>query len=249
MDSEWISVSDMARLRGVSQQAISKRIAPFARAGQLPIKRAGKSKLIHAPTFDALVAATHDPAQSLRNRNVAPSAFASRPAPSRRRLKEDNGAFLGAAADGETEAAARVAAAQVGGAQVGHSPGPAARAPLAEPYRETPAAAPPEPSKFNDAAAREKHAKAELAEMQLAQKRGELVPVREIEAAAIEASTRIAQRLNAMKAAAGKLYAAAKGGEEALHIELLALVNGAIKAVGEDMAQLAARGAPDSDPA
>jgi hypothetical protein len=107
----------------------------------------------------------------------------------------------------------------------------------------------PEPSRFNDAAAREKNAKAELAEMQLAQKRGELIPVREIEAAAIETGTKITQRLNAMKAVSGRLYAAAKGGEEALHIELLAVVNAAIAAVGEDMAQLAARGATDPDQA
>lgn len=107
--------------------------------------------------------------------------------------------------------------------------------------------APPQQQKFNDAAAREKNAKAQLAEMQLAQKRGELVPVREIEAAAIETGTKIAQRLSAMKASAGKLYAASKGGEEALHIELLAMVNATIVGVGEDMAQLAARGATESD--
>jgi DNA-binding transcriptional ArsR family regulator len=124
-------------------------------------------------------------------------------------------------------------------------PGEAGEALPIEPRQETA----PEPSRFNDAAAREKNAKAELAEMQLAQKRGELIPVREIEAAAIETGTKITQRLNAMKAVSGRLYAAARGGEEALHIELLAVVNAAIAAVGEDMAQLAARGATDPDQA
>jgi hypothetical protein len=127
----------------------------------------------------------------------------------------------------------------------GNRPAEASEAPPIEPRQDSA----PEPSRFNDAAAREKNAKAELAEMLLAQKRGELIPVREIEAAAIETGTKITHRLNAMKAVSGRLYAAAKGGEEALHIELLAVVNAAIAAVAEDMAQLAARGATDPDQA
>jgi hypothetical protein len=184
-EEDWASLSDIARLRGITPQAVWKRVRSFELRGQLSTRRRGRAKLIHLPSFDALAAATHDPAQELRNRNV------------RRR----------------------------------------ARSPTSLPIE-----SPPEPSKFNDAAAREKNAKAELAEIQLAQKRGELVPVREIEAATIEAGTKITQRLNAMKAQTGRLYAAAKGGEEALHIELLALVDATIAAIGEEMMQIAANG-------
>lgn len=97
---------------------------------------------------------------------------------------------------------------------------------------------PPEPSRFNDAAAREKNAKAELAEMQLAEKRGELVPAREIEAAAIEAGAKIRQSVEAMRARAGQLYAASKGGEEAVQIELNFIVAATAGAIGDAMAAL-----------
>lgn len=187
---DWVAVSALAERYGVSRQAVSKRVGKFADKGQLPTRGTGRGLRVHLPTYAQLVAASHDPAQDLRNRHV-------------KRSESFDDAL--------------------------------------------PIDAPPQQPKFNDAAAREKNAKAQLAEMQLAQKRGELVPVREIEAAAIETGTKITQRLNALKAAAGKLYAAAKGGEEALHIELLAMVNATIVAVSEDMAQLAARGATDPE--
>jgi hypothetical protein len=120
----------------------------------------------------------------------------------------------------------------------------AQRGPSPEP---TPLEAPPEPSKFNDAAAREKNAKAELAEMQLAERRGELVPAREIEAAAFEVLEKIAQRLASMKAQSGRLYSAAKGGEEAHAIALQGLVNDAIADIAADMKQLASRASAPTD--
>lgn len=203
-DEDWISVSDMARLRGVSQPAISKRLRTLAARGfSIPSRVVGKFRQIHAPTFDNVVQITHNPAQDLRNRGLRPE-----PPEQQRR------AVASAMTDNADETADFAASPRLAG-------GP----------------------KFGDAAAREKNAKAQLAEMQLAQKRGELVPAREIEAAAIAAATSITQRLNAMKAAAGKLYAASKGGEEAMQIELIALVDNMAKAIAEDMAALAEKGA------
>lgn len=180
--SEWMSVTDLARIRGVSQQAVSKRLKHLGQA--VPTRIDGRKVLVHAPSFDAITRQTHDPAQDLRNR----------------RLK-------GMPADDEADL-----------------------------FDETVAA-----PNFNVAAAREKLAKAEIAENRLAIQRGELVQAREIEKAAVECGTSIAQAIASIKASSGKLYAAAKGGEDALHIELVGVVNKALETVGEAMAKLASR--------
>jgi DNA-binding transcriptional ArsR family regulator len=220
LDQDWVAVEALASRYSVTKRAVQKRVAKFRDAGQLTVRQHGKTFLVHGPTYERLVGEAFDPAQALRNRHVKRGA--------------DRGQAPPVAREAVAEALDLAQRSAIDAASLDERVGDA---PVAG----------PEPSRFNDAAAREKNAKAQLAEMQLAQKRGELVPVREIEAAAIEASTRIAQRLNAMKACAGKLYAAAKGGEDALHVELLAIVNAAIAAVGEDMAALAARGAPEPD--
>jgi len=192
-NGEWVAVSQIAERRGVSRQAISKRVLKLGE--RLPTRGAGRGLRVHLPTFDALDAQMHDPAQDLRNRASA------RPAP---------------AAEDAPEA----------------PPGPPA---------------PREPSEYDSASARKKNADAEAAEMKLAQLRGELVPVREITNAAVVCGTEITQIVNGMKAASGKLYAASKGGEEALAIALLEMVNGAVVKIGDSLSKLAARGAPESD--
>jgi hypothetical protein len=104
----------------------------------------------------------------------------------------------------------------------------------------------PQPSLYDDAAAREKNAKAAIAEMELAKRRGELVPARAVEAAAIKAATTIAQMLSSLKTKAGQLYAAGhKGGEEALHIVLVESINSVQTQIADAMANLATLGAAD----
>jgi hypothetical protein len=67
---DWVSVKRLAAIRGVSHQAVSKRVAGFMARGLLEPRRVGKEKLVHLPTFDALAAASHDPAQDLRLRHA-----------------------------------------------------------------------------------------------------------------------------------------------------------------------------------
>jgi hypothetical protein len=69
-EDDWISVKRLATVRGVSHQAVSKRVAFFVGRGLLQARRCGKEKLVHKPTFDALATASHDPAQDLRLRHV-----------------------------------------------------------------------------------------------------------------------------------------------------------------------------------
>lgn len=66
--------------RGVSKQAISKRVAKFVAGGQLRTRKEGRALLVHVPTYDALADDTFDPAQELRNRHQKTRA-AAEPAP------------------------------------------------------------------------------------------------------------------------------------------------------------------------
>jgi hypothetical protein len=206
-DADWASVSDVARQRGVTRQAISKRVKALAGRGKLSTQGEGRNLRFHLPTFDALTAAAHDPAQDLRNRH-------------QRSGSESESSSDEPSGESAKEKRQRPVVAQ----DLANS------------------------SSYDAASAREKNAKAELAEMRLAQERGELVKVRDIEVAAVNAGTKIAQAVSAMKAKAGKLYAAAAtGGEEALHIELVKSVNDVLKEIGDSMATLAALGAEESD--
>jgi DNA-binding transcriptional ArsR family regulator len=200
-DPDWISVSDLAKQRGVSHQAISKRLRSLTERGQLPTRRSGRVTLIHAPSFEALTEAVHDPAQDLRNRNVGRHADAA------------------AASEGFFE-----------------------KEP--QPQSSDDAKPAPQPSKFNDAAAREKDAKAALAEMQLAQKRGELVPKQDIEKAAISCWEKVHSRISALKSLSGRLYAAARGGEEGLHVEHSRQIDEALALIGDDLRKLADEASP-----
>lgn len=108
------------------------------------------------------------------------------------------------------------------------------------------AESPREPSVFDNAAAREKNAKAQLAELQLAQKRAELVRARDLEGAAVEIGTTIAQIVNANMSQFGKVYAAARAGEDAVRIEMLAIKQNMLQSIAEAMGKIAARGATEN---
>ncbi|WP_424361087.1 hypothetical protein [Methylocystis parvus] len=201
-NADWVSVSDLAKARGVSHQAISKRVRSLSRRGTVPMRRAGKVLLIHRPSFEALAVALHDPAQDLRNRPRIPEAMEAIAQPI-------SGAILS----------------------------------MATPLGDDRSGA------YDDAAAREKNAKAALAEMELAKRRAELVPARDLEEACVKAATALGQRISALKSKFGQLYAAARGGEEALRVALNAEVDELSRAIAADMAALASNaGAPEETP-
>lgn len=196
-EDDWISVKRLAAIRGVSHQAVSKRVAFFMRKGLLQTRRLGKEKLVHRPTFDTLAAASHDPAQDLRLRHVkgAPPAEPLDP--------------LGEAGSKGDRGAPP--------APVGHT----------------------SKAHYDDASAREKNAKAELAEMELASRRGELVPARELADAAVQVATTIAQHIAALKQIGGRLYAAAQaGGEDAVRVILCEEVDRVTNAVRDGLWKL-----------
>ena len=123
---------------------------------------------------------------------------------------------------------------------------PAAPEPIAEqPPRvdqaEAPARekAPRQPTAFDDAATREKNARAAIAEMDAERRRGELVPAREFEAAAVEVGTRVAQTINALRSHVTPLYAAAQKGEDALHAALHIIIDNALRQIADDMSAIA----------
>jgi hypothetical protein len=67
-DGIWLSVSDVASRRGVSKQAISKRLLSLA--GRISTRRDGNKLLINVAEFDRVTGADTDPAQALRNREL-----------------------------------------------------------------------------------------------------------------------------------------------------------------------------------
>lgn len=208
-DPDWANVSDVARRRGVTRQAIHKRVKLFAGRGMLATRGEGRALRFHLPTFESLTADSHDPAQDLRNRHQI--AAQNEESDSREGAKAPQAA--------PTRAAERPA------------------------FKE-----PSKPSAYDSASAREKNAKAELAEMLLAQKRGELVEARTLADAAVVVGTEIGQSVSSLKTKAGKLYAAGTtGGEEALHIELVGAVNAILTQVAESLAKLATPAAQKAD--
>jgi predicted transcriptional regulator len=66
-DGVWQSVSEIAAQRGVSKQAVSKRLK--ALAGRVATRQDGPRLLVNRAEFDRIVGAETDPAQALRNRN------------------------------------------------------------------------------------------------------------------------------------------------------------------------------------
>jgi len=195
---DWVSVKRLAAIRGVTHQAVSKRIAGFMARGLLEPRRVGKEKLVHLPTFDALATASHDPAQDLRLRHV----------------KGDQ--QLGTVESIEAGTDLR--------RNQGDPQAPADRS---------------SKSAYDDASAREKNAKAELAEMELARRRGELVPVSDLADAGVQVATTIAQHVAALKQISGKLYAASQaGGEDAVRLILLEEIDRVTEAIREGLQKL-----------
>lgn len=96
------------------------------------------------------------------------------------------------------------------------------------------------PSAYDDASTREKNAKAALAEIELAKRRGELVAVAEFEAAAMQVATKVAQSIGALRAQVTALYAAAQAGEDALHTALNLAIDRTLRTIAADMASIAA---------
>jgi biotin operon repressor len=204
-DADWASVSDVARQRGVTRQAISKRVKHLSGRGELSTRGEGRALRFHLPTFDALTAAAHDPAQDLRNRHQRSAVVEADAEPGRSEAAKDK--------------------------------------------RQTPASAPElaNSSSYDAASAREKNAKAELAEMELARRRAELVPAGELADAALQVATTIAQHVASLKRLAGKLYAAAHtGGEDAVQMILVEEVDRIIANSRRELMRLAADDLPES---
>ncbi|MCK7615194.1 winged helix-turn-helix domain-containing protein [Roseibium sediminicola] len=63
----WVSIAELARLNGVSKQAVSKRVKRFEDAGQLTVRKNGRERHVNAAVYARLVKDTTDPAQALRN--------------------------------------------------------------------------------------------------------------------------------------------------------------------------------------
>jgi len=193
-DDDWLPMSRVAELRGVSVQAVSKRIAGFMARGMIETRRVGKERLVHVPTYDALAAATHDPAQDLRLRHIKAAAPAG--------VENDPPAAFGQSIR----------------------------------------------ASYDEASAREKNARAELAEMRLAEERADLIRRRDIAPAASEIAAKINQIISALKSRSGRLYAAAiAGGEEAMHIELGKSIDEALTGAGAALRQLAELAVQESE--
>lgn len=194
-DADWIAISELARARGVSKQAISKRVKALTTTGRLPARGAGRALRIHLPTFDRIVEATRDPAQDLRNRHNRSATVSPSPV-----------------IVGKTD-------------------------PSDEP-QET----------YECAAARDKRAMAALRELQLAERRKELVEVAELETAAVEIGTKLSQSMAALKMMSGKIYAAAKtGGEDAVHVLIVQAVDDVLRQTAAEMTKLATCAREEND--
>lgn len=69
-DGLWMSVSEAADQRGVSKQAISKRLKGLE--GRVSTKKDGQKLLINMAEYDRVTQAETDPSQALRNRALPP---------------------------------------------------------------------------------------------------------------------------------------------------------------------------------
>lgn len=64
-DAGWVSVSELARLKGLSKAAVSERVARFIKGGQLSTKPGkGKVKLVNLAAFDRVAGETTDLAKA-----------------------------------------------------------------------------------------------------------------------------------------------------------------------------------------
>ena len=81
-DAGWVSVSELARLKGLSKAAVSERVARFIRGGQLSTKPSkGKAKLVNLAAFDRVAGETTDLAKAAGHATRKQTA-ASAPSPS-----------------------------------------------------------------------------------------------------------------------------------------------------------------------
>lgn len=72
MSTNFMSVTDLAAARGVSKQAISKQLGRHG--GDIPTRKDGARLLVDVDAYDRMMGGETDPSQSLRNRDVRPSA-------------------------------------------------------------------------------------------------------------------------------------------------------------------------------
>lgn len=70
----WVSVAELARLKGVSKQAVHKRVNRLAAEGLVSTRKQGRELHVNVAEFDRAVGETTDPAQALRNGKPATTA-------------------------------------------------------------------------------------------------------------------------------------------------------------------------------
>jgi hypothetical protein len=63
----WLSLSQIAQLKKVSIEAISKRVKRFVADNLIEVKQDGREKKVNLVVYDRLIGANTDPAQALRN--------------------------------------------------------------------------------------------------------------------------------------------------------------------------------------
>jgi hypothetical protein len=72
----WMSLSAVAAAKGVSKQAISKRVMAYVTKGLLQTRRVGREIQINLEDFERVASEVTDPAQQLRNAGTAPAPTA-----------------------------------------------------------------------------------------------------------------------------------------------------------------------------
>lgn len=82
-DAGWVSVSELARLKGLSKAAVSERVARFIKGGQLSTKAGkGKVKLVNLAAFDRVAGETTDLSKATGHATRKAQTVAGIPAPS-----------------------------------------------------------------------------------------------------------------------------------------------------------------------
>jgi hypothetical protein len=82
-DAGWVSVSELARLKGLSKAAVSERVARFIKGGQLSTKPGkGKVKLVNLAAFDRVAGETTDLSKATGHATRKAQTVAGIPAPS-----------------------------------------------------------------------------------------------------------------------------------------------------------------------
>ena len=66
----WLTISDLARERGVDKAAISRRVARLETIGQLSTRPHGQAKIVNVEEFDRACAATVDAVREMNGRSA-----------------------------------------------------------------------------------------------------------------------------------------------------------------------------------